>query len=135
MEKDIAETEDIPIVAVTSTDIGSNIKGYDVYKSVWAPTLQEQVYGEIEPHNPIEKCAVAVKKDEKVVGHLPLGENGKFAKTFFCFLRADPYGKCNIIVTGKTVNLGDGDGMQVPCILHLSGQKTMVEILKQQKMT
>ena len=102
---------------------------------MWTPTLQEQVYGEIEPHNPVDKYAVAVKKDEKVVGHLPLGENGKFAKTIFYFLRADPYGKCNITVTGKAVNLGDGDGMQVPCILHLSGQKSMVEILKQQKMT
>ena len=73
MEKDIAETEDIPIVVVTSTDIVSNIKGYHVYKSVWTPTLQEQVYGEIEPHNPVDKYAVAVKKDENVVGHLPLG--------------------------------------------------------------
>ena len=93
------------------------------------------MYGEIEPHNSVDKYAVAVKKDEKMVGHLPLGENEKFAKTTFSFLRADPYGKCNITVTGKAVNLGDGDGMQVPCILHLSGQKSMVEILKQQKMT
>ena len=68
-----------------------------------------------------------------MVGHLPLGENGNFAKTIFYFLRADPYG--NITVTGKGVNLGDGIGMQVPCILHLQGQKSMVEILKQQKMT
>ena len=104
-------------------------------KSVWTPNLQEQVYGEIEPHNPVDKYAVAVKKDEEVVGHLPLGKNWKFAKTIFYFLCADPYGKCNITVTGKAVNLGDGDGMQVPCILHLSGQKSMVEILKQQKMT
>ena len=135
MEKDIAETENIPIVVVTSTDIVSNIKGYQVYKNVWAPTLQEQVYKEIEPHNPVDKYAVAVKKDEKVVEHLPLRENGKFAKTIFYFLRADPYGKCNITVTGKAVNLGDGDGMQVPCILHLSVQQSMVEILKQQTMT
>ena len=134
MEKDIAETEDIPIVVVISTDIVSNIKGYHVYKSVWTPTLQEQVYGEIEPHYPVDKYVVAVKKNENVVGHLPLGENGKFAKIIFYFLLADPYGKCNINVTGKTVNLGDGDGMQVPCILHLSVQKSMVEILKQQKM-
>ena len=49
MEKDIAETEDIPIVVVTSIDIVSNIKGYHVYKSVWTLTLQEQVYGEIKP--------------------------------------------------------------------------------------
>ena len=119
MEKDIAETEDIPIVVVTSTDIVSNIK-YHVFKSVWTPTLQEQVYWEIEPHNPVDKYAAAVKKDQEVVGHLPLGENRKFAKRFFYFLRAGPYGKCNIIVTGKAVNLGDGDGMQVLCFLHLS---------------
>ena len=50
------------------------------------------MYGEIEPRNSVDKYAVAVKKDEKVVGHLPLGENGKFAKIFFYFLRADPYG-------------------------------------------
>ena len=74
-----------------------------------------------------------LKKDEKVIGHLPLGENGKFAKTIFYLLRADTYAKCNITVVGKAVNLGGGDGMQVPCILHLSGQKSMVEILKQQK--
>ena len=96
MEKDIAETEDIPIVVVTCTDIVPNIKGYHVYKSVWTPTIQEQVYGEIEPHNPVDKSAVAVKKDEKVVGHLPLAENGKFAKTMFYFVCADPYGKCNM---------------------------------------
>ena len=93
------------------------------------------MYGQIEPHNPVDKYAVAVKKDENVVGHLPLWKNGKFAKTIFYFLRGDPCGKCNIIVTGKAVNLGDGDGMQVPRILHLSGQKSMVEMLKQQQMT
>ena len=102
---------------------------------MWTPTLQEQVYGEIEPHNPVDKYAVAVKKDEKVIGHLPLGEKGKFAKTIFYFVRADPHAKCNITVVGKAVNLGGGDGMQVPCIRHLSGQKSMMEILKQQKMT
>ena len=54
-------------------------------------------------------------------------------KHFFTFFCADAYG--NITVTGKGVNLGDGIGMQVPCILHLQGQKSMVEILKQPKMT
>ena len=132
MEKEIALTEDIPIIVVTYIDVISYVKGYHVYKNVWKPSLQEQVHGEIEPNNPVDKYAVAVKKGEKIVGHLPLGKNGKFAKTIFYFLRADPYGKCNITVTGKAVNLGDGDGMQVPCVLRLSGQKSMVEILKQQ---
>ena len=55
IEKDIAETEDILIVVVTSTDIVSNIKGYTIYKSVWIPTLQEEVYGEIEPVEKVMK--------------------------------------------------------------------------------
>ena len=86
MEKDIAETEDIPIVVV------SNIKGYHVYKNVWTPTLQEQVYGEIEPPNPVHKYAVAIKKDEKVVGHLPLGEMERLQKQFFTFFVLIPMG-------------------------------------------
>ena len=54
-------------------------------------------------------------------------------KHFFYLFCADPNG--NITVTGRGVNLGDGHGMQVPCILHLQGQKSMVKILKQHKMT
>ena len=91
------------------------------------------MYREIEPRNPVDKYAVAVKKDEKVIGPLPLGENGKFAKTIFYFLRADPYAKCNITVVGKAVNLGDGDGMQVPCIrakVHGGDIKTTEDDLK-----
>ena len=66
--------------------------GYHIYKSVQTPTLQEQVYGEIEPHNPVYKYVVAVKKDEKVVGHLPLREDGKLQKQFFTFFVLIPMG-------------------------------------------
>lgn len=51
----------------------------------------------------MDKYAVAVKKDGKIVGHLPLRKNGKFAKRIFHFLRGD------ITVTGKAVNLADDD--------------------------
>ena len=87
----------------------------------------------------MDKYAVAVKKDGKIVGHLPLRKNGKFAKRIFHFLRGD------ITLTGKAVNLADDDdddddgdddddddGIKVPCVLRFSGQKSMVEILKQQ---
>ena len=43
IEKDIAETEDIPIVVVASTDIVSNIKGYHIHNSVWTPTTRTGV--------------------------------------------------------------------------------------------
>ena len=65
------------------------------------------------------KCVVYVKKENEIVGYLPLGKDGKFAKTAFYFLRADDYGSWNVlIIKGKPVNLGDGDGMQVSCSLN-----------------
>ena len=55
-----------------------------------------------------------------------------FAKTVFYFLRAYAWSECKLIVTGKPVNHGDGDGMQVPCLLKFYGQKSLIGILKQQ---
>lgn len=51
------------------------------------------MHGEIELNNPVDKYAVSVKKNGKIVEHLPSRKNGKFAKTVFYFLRVDPYGK------------------------------------------
>ena len=75
---------------------------------------------------------VDVKKNNYVVGHLTLACSGKFAKTIFYFLRADEWSECKVIATGKQVNRGDGDGMQVPCLLKFYGQKSLIGILKQQ---
>ena len=65
----------------------------------------------------MDKFAVCVKKENEIVGHLPLGKDGKFAKAVFCFLRTDEYGSWNVFIKEKPVNLGDGDGMQVSCTL------------------
>ena len=78
----------------------------------------------------MDKYAVCVKKENKRVGHLPLGKSGKFSKTIFYFLRADEFSSCKIVVTGKPVNLGDGEGMQVPCKLIFTGIKKYIDILK-----
>ena len=43
---------------MTYIDVISYIKG-----CVWTPLLQEQLHGEIEPNNSVDKYAVAVKKD------------------------------------------------------------------------
>ena len=99
----------------------SYIKGYNEYQKIWTPFLQEELCGEMEPANPVDKYAVAVKKNNVVVGHLPLGCSGKFAKTIFYFLRADEWSECKVIVTGKPVHRGDGDGMQVSCLLKFHG--------------
>ena len=128
--KEVSETEEVLITVLTCFDLNSHIKGYHVYKGIWTPDLNEKLSSEVEPDNIIDKYAVAVKKEGKVVGHLPLGKNGKFAKMIFYFLKADHYGKCDVTVTGRAVNLGDDDGMQVPCTLHFSAQKEMIQMLK-----
>ena len=76
----------------------------------------------------MDKFAVAVKKNQDIVGHLKKGKIGRFAKTLFYFLRSDPYSKCHAKVTWKRCNLGDGDGLQVPCILYISGQAEFMSI-------
>ena len=49
----------------------------------------------MESNNLMDKYAVAVKRsDESIVGHLPLGKSGKFAKTIFYFLKANKKHSC-----------------------------------------
>ena len=105
------------------------MKGYHAYKGIWKPFINEELTTAMEPDNVIEKYAVCVKKDNVIVGHLPLGKDGRFAKMVFYFLRADRYAECKVIITGKEVNLGDGEGMQVPYLLKISGTKNMLQIL------
>ena len=68
----------------------------------------------------IHKYAVWMLLGDKVVGHLKRRRSGRFAQTISYFLRADPCSSCRVIIKGKAVNLGDGEGMQVPCKLMIS---------------
>ena len=76
---------------------------------IWmiGPVLGESLQTRPEPENEIDKYAVAVTKDEKVIGHLKKGKTGRYAKTLFDFLRANPTNIANITVTGKRLSLGD----------------------------
>lgn len=88
-----------------------------------------------EPKSVVDKYAVCVMLGDEIVGHLKKGRIGRFAKTVFYFLRADEKGLCTAIVKGKAVNLGDGEGMQIPCILHFKGTNKFIDVLRQQLQT
>ena len=53
----------------------------------------------------------------------------------FYFIRSDTCAECCVKITGKPVNLADGEGMQVPCMLELEGQSRSmylyIDLLKQ----
>ena len=59
------------------------------------------------------------------MGHLNKGENDKFATAIFFFLRGDPYSKAKAITSGCRCNLGDGEGLQIPCKLKLVGHQSL----------
>ena len=82
------------IVLTKDFEMDSYIKGYHAYKDRWTPNVGEKLCTEREPTNSVDKYAVFVKRDtcNLIVGHLPLGKSGKFAKTVFYFLRSDEYG-------------------------------------------
>ena len=119
-----AMNEELPIATINSFDSVSN-----VYQGFWVPKIGETLSTGREPGNPKDKYAVCVKKNECIAGHWFLSKTGSFAKTIFYFLRADKCSISEVEITGKAVNLGDGEGMQVPCKLKLTGRRKFANIL------
>ena len=78
-----AMNEELPIVTINSFETVSNVKGYHVYQGIWVPKIGETLSTEREPGNPKDIYPVCVKKNECIVGNLPLGKTGNFAKTTF----------------------------------------------------
>ena len=126
--------DELPIVLITTLDLETFIKGHHVYKDIWTPKQGKQLGVSMEPDNQMDKFAVCVKIIEKIVGHLKKGTSGRFTKTIFYFLRSDAYSSAWAKVTGKKCNLGDGERIQVPCKLSLSGQARFVSLLRKELM-
>ena len=126
--------DEVPIVLITTLDLETFIKGHHVYKDIWTPKQGEQLDVLMETDNWMNKFAVCVKINEKIVEHLKTGTSGRFAKPIFYFLCSDAYSSAWAKVTGKRCNLGDGEGMQVPCKLSLSGQPKFVSLLRKELM-
>ena len=67
---------------------------------------------------------------KSVVLWLDKGKTGRFAKTISFFLRANHRHYFRVEVIGKIVNLGDGQGLQIPCTLHFTGEVKYFDKLK-----
>ena len=125
-------TKRTSIIKLSEYKLDSYVKGYHVYKDIWKRNIGDVLKTEREPRNPVDKYAVAVmQKKNLVVGHLKKGTTGKFAKLISYFLKNDR-SLCDVIIKGKHVNLGDGEGMQVPCELLITGYELHIEILKKE---
>ena len=123
---------ELPIIKLSEYKLDSYVKGYHVYKDIWKPNIGDVLKTEREPRNPVDKYAVSVmQKKNLVVGHLKKGTSRKFAKLISYFLKNDR-SLCDVIIKGKPVDFGDGEGMQVPCELLITGYELHIEILKKE---
>ena len=50
------------------------------------------------------------------------GKTGQYAKSVFYLLQANPMNTASITVTGKKVNFGGGQGLQIPCTILFKGE-------------
>ena len=106
------------------------VKGHHAYKYIWTPEIGQSLDAKIESNNPVEKYAVCIQKSGKVVGHFKKEATGKFTKAIFLFLRGDPNSKVKTIKCGRRYNLGDGEGLYVPCKLKLVGHRKFIHLLQ-----
>ena len=126
--------DELPTVLITILNLETFIKGHHVYKDIWTPKQGKQLDALMGPDNRMYKFAVCVKINQKIVGYLKKGASGRFAKAIVYLLRSDAYSSAWAKVIGKRCNLGNGEGMQVPCKLSLSGQPKFVSSLRKELM-
>ena len=73
---------------------------------------------------------MALTKDKRMIGHLKKGKTGRYAKTVFYFLQANPMNTASFTVAGKRVNFGDEQGLQIPFTILFKGEEKCIEVLK-----
>ena len=77
------------------------VTGYHEYKGRLTPVKSEMLKAVMEPKTKADKFALAVMKNDFLVGHLLKGKTGRFAKMVFYFLRACDSNTCSVEIVGK----------------------------------
>ena len=98
------------------------MRGHHVYKHVWTPVLDEELTCIPEENNNHDVYAVAVMKEDEVVGHVPC----ELSKILYYFLKHA--GEIYCVVTDKRKC---GVGLKVPCVYKLKGKQRLMKRLKQ----
>ena len=104
----------------------SVIRGHHNYQRIWTPELGEYLVCEREPTNVNDRYAVAVVKDDVIVGHLPRAQS----KIYSLFLLRNGTIDCVVIGSRRySADLPQG-GLEVPCKLIFNGKHEEIKKLK-----
>ncbi len=107
-------------------EIHSYVRGYHAYMDIWTPVEGEVLLVKREPTNFKDRHAVAVFKDDAIVGHVPYNIAPRLSQ----FLRRD-VNKAFAEVTGEKINRGAGYGLEIPCVYRLYGPKVYMDTMKE----
>ena len=110
----------------TSFSVSSIVRGYHIYKDSWDASIGEELSCQREAENYTDPFAVAVMKDDNIVGHVPR----KISTVCSLFLRRGGLIVCR--VTGRrrhSQDLPQGD-VEILCMLVFQGDFKYVDKAK-----
>ena len=101
--------------SVNSFEFSSFIRRFHVYQKIWEPQLNEELHCLLEAANEYHKNAVAIVRDDQIVGHIPQVNS----KVCAFYIRRGGTTKCRVI--GKRQH---GLGLEILCIYNFKGNET-----------
>ena len=123
----LSSSYEMPLVIVKEFETESVIKGYHAYMNDWTPILGENLSTRPEPENEIDKYAVAVTKDARVIGHLKKGKTGWYAKTVFYFLELIQRTLLVLLSRGKGLTLEMDKACKFPAQFYSREKKNILK--------
>ena len=100
-------------------------RGFHVYQEIWTPVIGECLECRHEPRNVEDKNAIAVIKDETVIGHVP-----RCFSLWMKMILGLPKSNISCKITGNRVNRGAGNGLEIPCEYSAEGDRRTVNWLE-----
>ena len=113
--------------SVATFTIERCVRGYHVYKDLWSAEIGEKLECARESDNPADRYAVATKKGDETVGHVPR----KISR--LCALFLERSGAISCTISGSrtpSVDLPQG-GLELPCTLTFSGHPNLLAKVKE----
>ena len=107
----------------TSFSIASMVRGYHIYKDIWDALIGEELSCEREGANYADPFAVAIIKDDNVVGHVPR----KISTVCSLFLRRGGSILCRVTGSRRFSRDLPQGGVEIPCMLVFQGDSKYVD--------
>ena len=102
------------------------IHGHHHYQTVWTPELGESLICERELTNPNDRYAVAILKDDIIVGHLRRAQS----KIYSLFLHKNGTIDCTVTVARRYSADLPQFGLEIPCKLVFNSKHEEIKKLK-----